>query len=309
MAIPDYQACMLPLLKSLGDGQVRTMRELTDAVAAQFKLTDTERQALLPSGQQTIISNRVAWAKTYLKNAGLLDNPSRGRVWINDQGRSVLAENPREINSQLLERFPSYREFIARSERTVTDEPLDSSASAEPAMGQATPTEMLAASYQKLRQTTEDDLLARLKQSTPAFFERAVVRLLEAMDYGVSGEGQVTGRPGDGGIDGIIREDKLGLDVVCVQAKRWENSVGRPKVQEFVGSMDMVRARKGVIITTSSFTREAEDFVDRIENKKVVLIDGEKLADLMFDHDVGVTTTETYRLKEVSNDFFDEEAE
>jgi restriction system protein len=172
---------------------------------------------------------------------------------------------------------------------------------------QRTPLELIDASYKSLRQATTVEMLSRLKSCSPSFFESVVVRLLMAMGYGgVAGHGTVTGKSGDGGIDGVIKQDKLGLDVVCIQAKRWDGAVGRPVVQGFVGSMDYIRARKGVIMTTSTFTKEAVDFVDRIEGKKVVLIDGDQLAGLMIEHGLGVVTTKTYELKEVSNDFFDE---
>jgi restriction system protein len=308
MAIPDFQSVMLPFLEFIQDGQTRTMREVTDALSDRFQLSDAERLTLLPSGQQPIIANRIAWAKTHLKNAGLVDNPSRGKVCITDLGRSVLAQRPQQINMKFLRQYPAYLQFVGNGSRgAATGATEDESVTNEA----RTPLELLDQSFNTLRQTTKDDLLARLKRSSPAFFERAVVKLLLAMGYGgVGGDGQITGQPGGGGIDGVIREDKLGLDVVCIQAKRWENNpVGRPKVQEFVGSMDFVRARKGVIITTSAFTRDALNFVERIEGKKVVLIDGDCLAELMMDHDVGVTVKEVYKLKELSNDFFDEDEE
>ena len=281
------------------------MRELTDLLADRFELTEQERQEVLPSGQQSIFSNRVAWAKSHLKYAGLLENPTRGRVRISDLGRKVLAERPQAINVKFLKRFPSYCEFIGKSE--PKEEPEATSGTTTVIEEQRTPLELIDASYKSLRQATTEELLSRLRACSPAFFESVVVRLLMAMGYGgVAGHGTVTGRSGDGGIDGVIKQDKLGLDVVCIQAKRWDGAVGRPVVQGFVGSMDYIRARKGVIMTTSSFTKDALDFVDRIEGKKVVLIDGDRLAELMIEHGLGVVTTKTYELKEVSNDFFDE---
>ena len=294
---------MLPFLETLQDGKERIMRELTEALAVRFGLTDEERQELLPSGQQTLFSNRVAWAKSHMKNAGLILNPTRGKVSISDAGRKVLQQKPATINCKFLKQFPPYLTFIGQApgqgnegkEETV----LEST---------QTPLELLDASFNTLRKATVEELLAKLKACSPGFFEHVVVRLLRAMGYGgVTGDASVTGKSGDGGIDGIIKEDKLGLDVVCIQAKRWDGSVGRPVIQGFVGSMDYVRAKKGVILTTSQFTRDALDFVDRIEGKKVVLIDGPKLADLMIEHNVGVNPTKLYELKEVSNDFFDED--
>jgi restriction system protein len=305
VAIPDFQTVMLPLMEALADGQERTMREVTDLLADRFKLTEPERQEVLPSGQQSVFSNRVAWAKSHLKYAGLLENPTRGRVCIADLGRKVLGEKPQAINVRFLRQFPSYCEFVGKSE--ARDEPGASSGAATLIEEKRTPLELIDASYKSLRSATTEELLVRLKACSPSFFESVVVKLLMAMGYGgVAGHGTVTGKSGDGGIDGVIRQDKLGLDVVCIQAKRWDGPVGRPVIQGFVGSMDYIRARKGVIMTTSTFTKDALDFVDRIEGKKVVLIDGDQLAELMIEHGLGVVTTKMYELKEVSNDFFDE---
>ncbi len=306
MAIPDFQSVMLPLVKILGDGQERTMREVTEKLAESFQLTEQERLELLPSGQQSIFSNRVAWAKSHLKAAGLLENPVRGRVRISDLGRKVLAEKPPAINVKFLKRFPAYCEFLGKSV-PPTNEEQGTEGEASPVEESRTPLELIDASYRSLRQATAEDLLSKFKACSPAFFESVVVRLLMAMGYGgVAGQGTVIGKSGDGGIDGVIKQDKLGLDVVCIQAKRWDGPVGRPVIQGFVGSMDYIRAKKGVIITTSTFTKDAVDFVERIEGKKVVLIDGEQLAVLMIEYGLGPTTTKTYRIREVSNDFFHE---
>lgn len=305
MAIPDFQSVMLPLLEVLNDGKEWRMRDVTEGLATRFQLTPQERQEMLPSGQQTLFSNRVAWAKTHLKAAGLLLNPNRGKATLSDEGRRVLALNPQAINCRFLRQYPSYLELVGRSR---SDERGEQDAAQQGVVAELTPMELMDDSFQALRRATVDELLVKLRDCSPGFFEKVVVKLLQAMGYGgVSGEALVTGRSGDAGIDGIIKEDKLGLDVVCIQAKRWEGTVGRPVIQGFVGSMDFVRARKGVILTTSQFSREATDFVDRIEGKKVVLIDGPQLADLMIDHNVGVLPTKSYELKEVSNDFFDED--
>ena len=303
MAVPDFQSIMLPFLESLQDGQERTMREVTEALAVRLKLTDEERQELLPSGQQTMFSNRVAWAKSHLKNAGLIENPVRGKVSLAEVGRKVLLQKPATVNCRFLKQFPTYLRFIGH-----TTDHDNEDAGATLIDSTQTPLELLDTSFNTLRKATAQDLMAKLKACSPGFFEQVVVRLLQAMGYGgVTGDASVTGKSGDGGIDGIIKEDKLGLDVVCIQAKRWEGSVGRPVIQGFVGSMDYIRAKKGVILTTSQFTKDSLDFVDRIEGKKVVLIDGSKLADLMIEHSVGVKLTKLYELKEVSNDFFDED--
>jgi restriction system protein len=304
MPIPDFQSVMLPLLQVLSDGKEWRMRDATDAIADRFQLSPAEREEMLPSGQQTLLSNRVGWAKTHLKGAGLILNPSRGKASLSDEGRRVLATNPEGINCRFLRQYPSYLELVGRS-RAEDDPQEQHEASIE---SHETPLELMDESFHALRRATADELLVKLRECSPGFFEKVVVRLLQAMGYGgVTGEALVTGRSGDAGIDGIIKEDKLGLDVVCIQAKRWEGTVGRPVIQGFVGSMDFVRARKGVILTTSQFSRDATDFVDRIEGKKVVLIDGPQLAELMIEHNVGVLPTKTYELKEVSNDFFDED--
>lgn len=305
MPIPDFQSIMLPLLEVLSDGSEWRMRDVTEGLATRFDLTPAERAEMLPSGQQTLFSNRVAWAKTHLKAAGLLLNPNRGKVTLGDEGRRVLAARPEAINCRFLRQYASYLELVGRSR---SDEENEQDVVEQGVESEQTPLELIDESFQALRRATVDELLVKVRECSPGFFEKVVVKLLQAMGYGgISGEALVTGRSGDAGIDGIIKEDKLGLDVVCIQAKRWEGTVGRPVIQGFVGSMDFVRARKGVILTTSQFSRDAVDFVDRIEGKKVVLIDGPQLADLMFDHNVGVLPTKSYELKEVSNDFFDED--
>jgi restriction system protein len=304
MPIPDFQTLMLPLLEALADGKERSMRDVTVLLADRFGLTDEERQEMLPSGQNRLFGNRVAWPKAHLKAAGLIENPARGKVRVSAEGRKVLDQKPDKINCGFLRKYPSYLAFAGQSDAAEPHSKPEAAEGGE----QKTPLELLDSSYQALRNATAEDLLSRLKSCSPAFFEQVVVKLLLAMGYGgVAGEGLVTGKSGDGGLDGVIKEDKLGLDVVCLQAKRWDGPVGRPIVQGFVGSMDYIRGRKGVILTTSHFTKDATDFVERIEGKKVVLIDGDRLAELMIDHGVGVATTKVYELREVSNDFFDED--
>ncbi len=301
MAIPDYQTLMLPLVQALVDGSERTFHELVNLLAVRFALTEAEREQFLPSGQQRVFSNRVGWSQLHLKYAGLIENPARGRVRITDLGRAVLVAGPATINVKFLKQYPAYLGSIGKPDSkpdalgvTIVEE-------------KQTPLEQIESAYRSLALATAEEVLSRLRKCSPGFFEEVVVKLLLAMGYGgVAGHGTVTGRSGDGGIDGVIRQDKLGLEIVCVQAKRWEGSVGRPIIQGFVGSMDYVKARKGVILTTSTFTKDGLDFVDRIENKKVVLIDGARLVDLMVEHNLGVTASRTYTLKEVSNDFFDE---
>jgi restriction system protein len=300
MPIPDYQECMLPLLEVLADGKDYPLRAVTTALADRFGLTDEERKEQLPSGQQSVIANRVAWAKTYLKKAGLVVQPNRGVVRLSDEGRAVLAKKPAKIDNEFLRHYQSFTDFLDRTSAEPDGGDIDADT--------ATPEEALEDSYLKLRAALADDLLERLKASSPSFFERLVVDLLVAMGYGgsLADAGQAIGRSGDGGIDGIIKEDKLGLDVVCIQAKRWKDTVGRPEVQGFAGSMEGFRARKGVLLTTSTFSKEAHEYVTRIE-RKIVLIDGRQLAQLMIDHDIGVATARSFVVKKVDLDYFDEE--
>jgi restriction system protein len=281
MPIPDFQATMLPFLEILSDGQERSMKEMVELVAGRFSMSEAERAELLPSGQSKVFNNRVAWAKTHLKNAGLVDNPSRGRVRLSDAGAQVLTENPEWIDIRFLRKFDGYRRFIGElKEEPASEQQLPESA-------ESTPLELFETSFGTLRTALAEELLGRLMDCSPQFFEKIVVQLLQAMGYGGQfGEGSVTNYSHDGGIDGVINEDKLGLDVVCLQAKRWQGTVSRPTVQSFVGSMDMIRAKKGVVITTSDFSKDALEFVDRIEGKRVVLINGKQLAQMMIDHDV-----------------------
>jgi len=303
MAIPDYQSFMLPLLKITGDRQEHGLGEVIDTLALQFELTDADRQEILPSGRQGKFDNRVGWARTYLKKAGLIESTGRAKFRITDRGLEVLRTNPVGINNKFLRQFPEFLEFQSTSRQSNKHD--DEEETEEPSQ---TPEEILESSYQGLRHDLALELLERVKNSPPRFFENLVVDLLVAMGYGGSkaDAGQAVGRSGDGGIDGIIKEDKLGLDVVYVQAKRWEDTVGRPVVQAFAGSLEGQRARKGVLITTSQFSQDARDYVTRIE-KKIVLIDGEQLAQLMIDHNIGVTEVASYVVKKADLDYFSEE--
>jgi restriction system protein len=304
--IPDFQSVMLPFLHTLSDGAVWTMRDVRDSLAKHFALTEAELGEMLPSGASPIFANRVAWAKTHMKAAGLIDNLERGKVSLSTSGRAVLDEHPASIDMKFLRRFPEYAAFAA-GKRSIGSSDGDTTLVEEEQVAKS-PLELLEEAHAELHAALKEELLARLKSGSPAFFEAAVLKLLKAMGYGIHGDSELTGQPGDGGIDGVISEDKLGLDIVCVQAKRYtENSVGRPTIQQFSGSMDGVKAKKGVILTTSSFSKEAMAFVDRIEGKRVVLIDGEQLAELMIQYNVGVTTAAIYEVKTLSIDFFDED--
>jgi restriction system protein len=302
MAIPDYQTCMLPLLKHYADGQEHTNRDSIDALAKDFKLTDEERRMMLPSGVQGLFDNRVNWARTYMKKAGLIESPKRGVHKITKRGLDVLKKKPERIDVAYLGQYQEFKDFRAlRHTKEEEEEP-------EIDLNNKTPEESLESAYQKLRGDLATDLLQRLKTCSPTFFERLVVEVIVKMGYGGTRKdaGRAIGKSGDGGIDGIIKEDKLGLDAIYIQAKRWENTVGRPEIQRFVGALTGQRAKKGLFITTSEFSSDAEDYVSRIDTK-VVLIDGETLAQLMIDHNVGVSTVGTYDIKKVDSDYFSEE--
>lgn len=302
MAIPDFQTLMLPLLKYIGDGREYVFRDAVESIAGQFQLTDAERAALLPSGRYPTFNNRLQWAKTYLKKAGLLEQPRRGSFQITPRGQATLAESPKRIDMAYLERFSEY--LIFRDSTRVAD------ASVEIPLTQVavTPEETLGAAHQRLAAELASDLVEKIKSCTPAFFEQLVVQLLIKMGYGGSRQeaGRAVGRSGDGGIDGVINEDRLGLDAIYIQAKRWEGSVGRPEIQKFVGALHGQRASKGVFIATSYFTPDAIDYAKTIQNK-VVLINGPRLAELMIEFNLGVSVIETYEIKKVDSDYFFEE--
>jgi restriction system protein len=301
MSIPDFQSLMLPILKFAGDGKEHSQGELKEAIAGQLQLTETDRKELLPSGRQPRFDNRVAWSSVYLRKAGLLESTGRGRFRITRRGMNVLKSGPLSIDTRFLMRYPSFQEFKGSSDHI--DDPGEKEEGAD-----KTPEEGLEASYLELKQGLAQELLDRIMACSPAFFEQLVVDLLVSMGYGGSRKdaGEAIGRSGDGGIDGIIKEDKLGLDVVHIQAKRWDRTVGRPDVQAFAGSLEGQRARKGVMITTSQFSQEARDYVTRIE-KKIILIDGERLTQLMIDHGVGVAKVAEYIVKKVDQDYFEDD--
>lgn len=304
MAIPDYQTLMLPLLRLLGDGNDWHISDYTTSLADEFSLTSEERDELLPSGNQSTMRNRAGWARTYLVKAGLAEPAARGSIRITTQGRSVLASDPKRIDNDFLAQFSSFQAFRARTgSKTRQAHEANPDSGADQTID---PNERLALAYREIREALAADLLDQVKQATPQFFERLVVDLLVAMGYGGSRDdaGLAVGKSGDGGVDGIIKEDRLGLDVVYIQAKRWENPVGRPIVQGFAGSLDGERARKGVLITTSRFTPDAERYVDRIE-KRIVLIDGERLASYMIDFGIGVTDVTTLHIRRIDQDYFD----
>jgi restriction system protein len=303
MPVPDFQSIMLPLLQQFGDGNEHSIHEVFDNLMQIFSLSEQEVNELLPSGKQTTFYNRVGWARTYLAKSGLLEMPRRTFYKITERGCDVLESHPIRIDMKYLEQFPEYIEFRER-EGTRRRAHSDDDENAHQTESK-TPEEMLEYAYQEIRDNLAQEVLTLVKKSSPSFFERLVVELLVNMGYGGSRReaARAVGQTGDEGIDGIIDEDRLGLDAIYVQAKRWESVVGRPEIQKFVGALMGKRARKGIFITTSSFTNDAISYVSNIDFK-VVLIDGKRLAEFMIDYNVGVTESTVYQLKRIDSDYF-----
>jgi restriction system protein len=298
MAIPSFSSITLPLLRLSADGAVRSLASVRKKLASHFNLTEAEESELLPSGRQGRFANRVAWAKVYLQRAGVFSSPGRGLFQITPRGREILAAPPEMLDIKFLERYPEFREFRSRPEASEIVPVAGTEA--------GTPEEALDASYQSIRAGLAAELLERVKSSTPRFFEILVVELLLKMGYGrAGGSGETIGRTGDEGIDGIIAEDRLGLEMVYLQAKRWDGTVGRPEIQKFVGALHGQRARKGVFITTGTFSSEASLYVRTID-PRVALVDGKQLAQFMIDYNLGVSLDRTYEVKKIDSDFFEE---
>lgn len=309
MPIPTHEDAMLPVLKVLSDGKSRYRRTIAENIADYFGLTADERSQMLPSGSAPVIRSRTGWALSYMKQAGLVESPQRGLYQITDAGKQVVNSGVVSIDNGFLEQFEGFREFQARSRnagRRHTGEDATSTA-AEQSEPTAPPDEELERAYDRLRAAVEAELGEMTRRVPPGFFEELVIDLLVRMGYGGSHAeaARAIGRSGDGGIDGVIDEDRLGLDSIYVQAKRWDSSVGRPEIQKFAGALQGQRATKGVFITTSTFTRDAEEYAQQISTR-IVLIDGRRLAALMFEHDVGVSSKRTYVVKDIDGDYFEE---
>ena len=294
------------MLRLASDKQEHKYRDLIENLATEFQVTDEERKELLASGLQAIFDNRVGWAKTYLKKAGLLDSPKRATLVITDLGLETLKKKPARIDAKYLRQFPAFLEFqnANRNDNNGEEEALIQESSEQ------TPEENLDKAYQRIRKSLASELLNKVVELSPTFFERLVVELLVKMGYGgsIKDAGKAIGKSGDEGIDGTIKEDKLGLDIIYVQAKRWKpgNVVGRPELHKFVGALAGQGAKKGIFITTSNFTKEALEYTPKNETK-IVLIDGEQLAQLMIDYNLGCTTQQIYELKKIDSDYFGEE--
>ena len=302
MPIPDYQTVMLPLLNLLSDGAEHSMKDIVAALGKKFKLTEDEMSILLPSGGSLLFASRVGWARTYLKKAGLVDSPKRAVLVITERGKRVLRGKPSKIDNQLLRQFPEFVEF--QNLKKETSESSDQSQTNE-----QTPEETIDLAYQNIRQSLAQELIDTVRRLSPLFFERLVVELLVEMGYGgsIKDAGKAIGKTGDEGIDGTIKEDKLGLDIIYIQAKRWQagNVVGRPELHKFVGALAGQGAKKGIFITTSSFSKDALNYTPKNETK-IVLIDGVQLAQLMIDYNLGVSVQRAYEIKRLDNDYFEE---
>lgn len=288
---------MLPFLKyAAGEGE-HTTKEVREYLAGYFHLSEEELQEYLPSRRESIFNNRVSWAKAYLKMAGFIENTRKGHFKITSAGLEVLRTNPEKIDLKFLSQYPGFKSYLNRVP-----------ASADAVEMAQTPEEVLENTCKQLRKTLAAEVLSLVKSCSPAFFERLVLDLMLKMGYGgaIGSESKISGRPGDEGIDGVIREDRLGLDLIYLQAKRWSTPVGRPEIQKFVGALAGHGVKKGVFITTSSFTQEAKDYLPKTD-VRVVLVDGEQLAELMIDFDLGVTTRKTMALKGIDSDYFSEE--
>jgi restriction system protein len=304
VAVPEFQAFLLPLLQLAADGNIHTLQEAYVAMAKHFHLSEEDQQTLLPSGKQVVYKNRVSWARSFLGKALLLESPKRGQFSLSERGKKLLAENPETLRVKHLMNYPEFKKFqtakSGKNRKTGRNENVEERTT--------TPEEIFEAAFQELQSSLADELIQQITNNSPDFFERLVVNLLVKMGYGgsIKDAGQALGRSGDEGIDGIIKEDKLGLDIIYIQAKRWQGTVGRPEIQKFVGALHGQQAKKGVFITTSGFSKEAEQYASGIY-PKVVLVDGNRLVELMIDYDLGVSTVDTYRIKRIDTDFFIEE--
>jgi restriction system protein len=308
MAVPDFQSLMLPVLSVAADGVI-SVADARDRIAAKLVLSEADLDEKLPSGRQTVFVNRVSWARIFLERAGLIDSPRRAHFEITERGRDVLAKAPPRIDIAYLRQFPEFDEWRRKSERNRKSVDKTASSPLPDAESNQTPEERIEAAHAELRSEVRAELLERMRESSPSFFEQIIVDLLVAMGYGGGRAemGEAIGRGGDGGVDGVIKEDVLGLDAVYVQAKRYaaENSVGRPLVQAFVGSLEGFSANKGILVTTSTFTKDAIEYAGRVQ-KRLVLIDGEQLAQLMVDHGVGVRLRANYEISRIDEDYFSE---
>jgi len=300
MAVPDFQSFFKPLLEIAADGKIHSVKEAREIIATQFRMTEEDMSDMLPSGIQSKFDNRVAWAKSYFIQAKVLESPKRGCFIITQRGLELLQQKHDRIDIKVLSQYPEFVQFHAGNKKERDEKP-------EIAFP-ATPEETLQISYQQIRKDLSAELLKKIKENSPKFFENLVVDLMVSIGYGGSKKdaGKAIGQVGDEGLDGIIKEDMLGLDAIYLQAKRWEGTVGRPEIQKFVGALSGKKAKKGVFITTGKFSDDAKTYADRIDHR-VILIDGDDLVDYMIDFNIGVSTTAKYEIKKIDTDYFNEE--
>ncbi len=302
MAVPGFQSMTLPILRGLADGGVATLGQIRGDVSKHLKLSESDLAEMLPSGKQTVRANRVAWACVYLAKAELLRRPKRGSYQVTDRGIKTLKDPPARIDITYLERFPEFLKFRPATKGKKAkkkDVPVDPD---------VPPLEQLERAHEQLQSALADEVLEQVMACSPQFFESLVVELLVEMGYGgsIRDAGVALGKSGDEGIDGIIKEDRLGLDVIYVQAKRWSGTVGRPEIQKFVGALHGKHARKGVFLTTGAFSKGAREYAQSIDSS-VVLVDGELLGTLMIEHGLGVSSYESYAVKRLDSDYFAED--
>jgi restriction system protein len=309
MAIPDYQTLMLPVLRLALQGEAK-IGDIVERLSEEFQLSEDERTELLPSGKQTIIANRTHWAKTYLKQAGLVTSTRRGYFQISDDGRSVLSESPSRIDVDYLLKFPAFVSFRSRTSEDEGSKPLTEKEVPNEKNKEATqtPEEIMRARHGQLNSTLGEEMLDRIQSGSPAFFERLIVQLLLSMGFGgtATEAGRAIGRSGDDGVDGVVDQDALGLDRVYIQAKRYkaDSSIGPAAIREFSGSLELHKASKGIFVTTSAFSKAASETTERL-GKRIVLIDGQYLSQLMIKYNVGCRTEETLEIKRLDEDFFE----
>lgn len=306
--IPEFQTLMLPVLEFCGDQKEHGSRETIEYISDKLSLTPDERQQLLSNGRRTVIYDRVLWARTYMKMAELLESPKRGNYRITKRGLDVLTQKPLRIDIKFLMQFPEFVNFYRKNKPEKEMNGNSEENHLQPDEPVLTPEEQLENAYESIREKLADEILEQLKGVSPDFFERIVVEVIVSMGYGGSRKdaGQTVGRSGDGGIDGIINEDRLGLDIIYLQAKRWQGTVGRPEIQKFAGALLGKQARKGIFITTSDFSAEAKDYVKNLD-ARIILIDGNQFARFMIDCNVGVSTVSTYEIKRLDSDYFTDE--
>jgi restriction system protein len=303
MPIPDFQSLMLPIMKIAADAEEHTARELRQRIGDELSLSEQERKELLPSGAQPVFTNRIAWARSHLTMAGLLEKTGKGRFRITQRGKDALSSNPSTINMRFLLQFPEYAEARRKAKTdTAVDAPVETTVSEN-----ASPQERIELAFRELNTSLTAELRSKLASIDPFRFEQVVLDLLVKMGYGGSKKeaAQVTQRTADEGIDGLINEDRLGLEVIYIQAKRWKHKVGRPEIQSFVGAIAGKKAGKGIFITTSDFHDNAREYAASL-HQKLVLIDGRRLAELMIEHNIGVAPEQPYIIKKIDTDYFEE---